>query len=117
MEQMAGALQSGVVVVDANGEILWVDENTRRRVDGELTRLQLPLKKEEARVAINCMLAAVDIEVAGEPQPLTVIQAVEREPGAVDLHRILAAVEEVMTDSSWFTGPMLEKLKAALQAA
>lgn len=117
MEQMAGALQSGVVFVDANGEILWVDENTRRRVDGELTRLQLPLKKEETRVAIDCMLATVDIDVAGQTQPLTVIQAVEREPGALDLHRLLAAVEDVMADSSWFTGPMLEKLKAALQAA
>jgi DNA-binding CsgD family transcriptional regulator len=117
MQRMASALQSGLVFVDASGEILWVDEHTRRRVDGELTRLQLPLKKQDARVAIDCMLAAVDIEVAGEPRLLTVVQAVEREPGAVDLHRILAAVEEVMADSSWFTRPMLEKLKAALQAA
>jgi hypothetical protein len=115
-DSMASALQSGVVFVDASGEILWVDENTHRRVDGELTKLQLPLKKDDARVVINCMLAAVDIEVAGEPRLLTVIQAVESEPGAVDLPRILAAVEEVMADSSWFTGPMLEKLKAALQA-
>lgn len=116
-ERMASALQSGLVFVDASGDILWVDENTRRRVDGELTRLQLPLKKEDARVAVDCMLAAVDIEVAGEPQVLTVIQAVEREPGTVDVHRILAAVEDVMADPSWFTGPLLEKLKAALQAA
>jgi DNA-binding CsgD family transcriptional regulator len=114
---MASALQSGLVFVDASGEILWVDEDTRRRVDGELTRLPLPLKQEDARVAIDCMLATVDIEVAGEPQQMTVIQAVEREPGAADLHRILAAVEEVMADSSWFTRPLLEKLKAALQAA
>lgn len=117
MQRMASALQSGLVFVDASGEILWVDEHTRRRVDGELTRLQLPLKKQDARVAIDCQLAAVDVEVAGEPQLLTVVQAVEREPGTVDLHRILAAVEEVMADSSWFTRPMLEKLKAALQSA
>lgn len=117
MDRMASALQSGLVFVDASGEILWVDEHTRRRVDGELTKLQLPLKKEDARVAIDCMLATVDLEVGGESQLLTIIQAVDREPGALDLHRLLAAVEEVMADASWFTRPMLEKLKASLQAA
>lgn len=117
MNRMARALQSGLVFVDASGEILWVDEHTRRRVDGELTKLQLPLKREDARATIDCMLATVDLEVAGQPHPLTIIQAVDREPGALDLHRILAAAEEVMADSSWFTRPMLEKLKAALQAA
>jgi DNA-binding CsgD family transcriptional regulator len=117
MDRMASALQAGLVFVDASGDILWVDEHTRRRVDGELTRLQLPLKRQDARVAIDCMLATIDLEVAGEPQQLTIIQAVDREPGTPDLHRILAAVEEVMADSSWFTRPMLEKLKAALQAA
>jgi DNA-binding CsgD family transcriptional regulator len=117
VERMTSALQSGLVFVDASGEILWVDEHTRRRVDGQLAKLRLPLKKADARVAIDCMLAAVDIEVAGESRLLTIVQAVEREPGELDLHRILAAVEEVMSDSSWFTRPMLEKLKAALQAA
>lgn len=114
--RLATALQSGVVLVDTSGEILWVDEQTRRRVDGELTRLRLPLKKEDAKVSLDCMLATLDVEVAGKSQPLTVIQAIEREPAAVDVHRILTAVEEVMADPSWLTGPMLEKLKAALQA-
>jgi DNA-binding CsgD family transcriptional regulator len=113
---MANALQSGVVLVDSSGEIVWVDEITRRRVDGELTKLNLPLSRQDARIAVDCMLAAVDIEVAGQPRTLTVIQAVDTSVGTLDLHRILAAVEEVMTDSSWFTSPMLEKLKAALQA-
>jgi DNA-binding CsgD family transcriptional regulator len=117
MDRMASTLQSGLVFVDASGEILWVDEHTRRRVDGELTKLQLPLRREDARAAIDCMLATVDIEVAGEPQLLTIIQAVDREPGTVNLHRLVAAVEDVMADSSWFTRPLLEKLKAALQAA
>jgi len=115
--QMANALQSGMVLVDSNGAIVWVDEHTRRRVDGELAKLNLPLNRQDARIAVECMLAAVDIEVAGKPQTLTVIQAVEAPAGALDLHRILAAVEEVMADSSWFTRPMLEKLKASLQAA
>ena len=78
MRRMASALQSGLVFVDASGEVLWVDENTRRRVDGELTKLPLPLKREDSRVAIDCMLAAIDIEVAGEPRQLTIIQAVDR---------------------------------------
>jgi DNA-binding CsgD family transcriptional regulator len=114
---MANALQSGMVLVDSTGAIVWVDEHTRRRVDGELGKLNLPLNKQDARIAVDCMLAAVDIEVAGEPQTLTVIQALDTPAGALDLHRILAAVEEVMADSSWFARPMLEKLKAALQAA
>lgn len=114
--QMANALQSGMVLVDSNGAIVWVDEHTRHRVDGELAKLNLPLNRQDARTTVDCMLAAVDIEVAGKPQTLTVIQAVEP-AGALDLHRILAAVEEVMADSSWFTRPMLEKLKASLQAA
>src|SRR5687767_4028906 len=111
---MVRALQSGLVFVDASGEIIWVDEQTRRRVDGELGKLNLPLSKQDARITVDCMLAAVDIDVAGEPRTLTVIQAVDSQAGAVDLHRILAAVEEVMADSSWFTRPLVEKLKAEL---
>jgi DNA-binding NarL/FixJ family response regulator len=117
MNRLVTALQSGVIFVDSSGDVRWVDEHTRRRVDGELTKLQLPIKKEQARVVVECMLAMVDIDVAGESRPLTVIQAVDREADAPDLHRIMSAVEEVMADSSWFTQPMLEKLKAALQAA
>ena len=117
MDQIVSALQSGLVFVDSSGAIVWVDDNTRRRIDGELGKLNLPLSKQDARVSLDCMLGIVDIEVAGEPRMLTVIQAVDGQPDAVDLHRILAAVEEVMADSSWFTRPMLEKLKAALQAS
>lgn len=114
--QIVSALQSGLVFVDSSGAIAWVDEHTRRRVDGELGKLNLPLSKQDARVTVDCMVAAVDIDVAGEPRTVTVIQAVDTPAGALDLHRILVAVEEVMADSSWFTRPMLEKLKAALQA-
>lgn len=116
IDQFATALQSGLVLVDTSGAIVWVDEQTRRRVDGELAKLNLPLRKQDARASLECMLAAVDIEVAGEPRTLTVIQALDSQADALDLQRILAAAEEVMADSSWFTRPMLEKLKAALQA-
>jgi DNA-binding CsgD family transcriptional regulator len=114
--EVASALQSGLVLVDTSGAIVWVDEQTRRRVDGELGKLNLPLSKQDARASLDCMLAAVDIEVAGEPRTITVIQALDSQAAALDLHRILTAVEEVMADSSWFTRPLLEKLKASLQA-
>jgi DNA-binding CsgD family transcriptional regulator len=117
IDQIARALPSGLILVDSTGEVLWVDENTRRRVDGELAKLDLPLSKHDARVSVDCMLAAVDIEVGGIPQQLTVLQAVDSQAGALDIHRVMAAVEEVMADTSWFTQPLIEKLKAAMQAA
>ncbi|MET4175312.1 MULTISPECIES: hypothetical protein [unclassified Bradyrhizobium] len=35
-EQIASALSGGVILADADGQIVWMDEKTRRRVNGEL---------------------------------------------------------------------------------
>lgn len=115
ISQIAATLQAGLVFVDPAGEVLWMDDKTRRRIDGGLRKLELPLRKQDMRAAAECMLGVVEIEIAGEPQTLIVAQAVNSRSDAFDVHRIVAAVEEVVADASWFTIPLLDKLKARLQ--
>jgi len=39
LEQIASALGEGVVLVDAHGHVVWLDKNTRRRINGGLEHI------------------------------------------------------------------------------
>ena len=64
-EPIASALRTGVIVVDAGGQIVWIDDNTRRRMNGGLKNLALPFHKSEV-TAIDCFLAAFQVTINGE---------------------------------------------------
>jgi len=110
LEEIARALGNGVVLVDRSGEILWIDRATRRRIDGELGQLDLPLSWPPGR-AVDCFVAPVDLTINGERMSLCVLQ--EAAPRDGDGQDLLAALEAIMADSaSWFTRTVLDKLKA-----
>ncbi|WIM09320.1 LuxR C-terminal-related transcriptional regulator [Enhydrobacter sp.] len=110
LEAIARALGDGVVLVDRSGEILWIDRATRRRIDGELGKLDLPLPRPAGR-AIDCFAAPVDLTVNGERLSLCVLQ--EADARADSGQDLLAALETIMADSaSWLTRTVLDKLKA-----
>ena len=111
--QLASALQNGLIVVDAQGQVVWMDEATRRNVNGGLEDLRLPLDRDELAGA-DCFASAVDIRIHGEPVKLCVMQEVRRPDDSSS--ELVAAVEAVMSDSSWFTRTMVEKFKAWRQA-
>jgi DNA-binding CsgD family transcriptional regulator len=108
-EQLASALQNGLIVVDARGQVVWMDEATRGSVNGGLDDLKLPLSRDESAGA-DCFASAVDIRIHGQPMRLCILQEVPRPEDSS--YELVAAVEAVMSDSSWFTRTMVEKFKA-----
>lgn len=118
MEQIVGALGSGVIFVDAEGEVAWMDETTRRSIDGGLKELDLPVRKVDAGTTVDCFMTDVDVRIKGERRSLCVIQATpSQNPSDRELRNLIVAVEEMMADPSWFTRPLIEKLKAVRQAS
>lgn len=111
LERIGSAFQDGVVLADAAGTVVWMDRTARRRVNGELQNLSLPLNKT-AREAVDCFISPVAFTVNGERLTLGVIQ-VEEPRQSADL---IAVIEGVLADStSWFTRTIIEKLKAVGQ--
>ena len=109
LERIAVACQTGLVLVDAHGEVVWVDHNAKRRVNGELRDLHLPLSRADG-AAVDCFVSPVDLTVNGERITIGVIQEINGPKQASDL---MAAVETVVADStSWFTRTVMEKIKA-----
>jgi len=109
IERIASALGTGIILVSAGGEIKWVDEKTKARVDGQLRELTLPIRKWSSP-SIDCFVSTVDLEVGGKPIRLCVIQETEerRDSG----NELFGAIESIMSDSSWITRTIIDKLKA-----
>jgi DNA-binding CsgD family transcriptional regulator len=113
LEEIVSALNCGVIFVDSAGRIAWLDETTRRSVNGGLHDLALPVRKSD-RPSIDCFVSPVEVTVGGDRKTLCVIQqtAAHKETGL----DVVAAIETVMADTSWFTRAIVEKLKALRQA-
>ena len=110
-EQIASALSGGIILADADGQIVWMDEKTRRRVNGELQNLVLPLQKSDS-IAIDCFVEAANLTINGEPSVVCLIQ--ETREANRDL---LAAFEAVLADTSSFTRNVIDKLRGLRQTA
>jgi DNA-binding CsgD family transcriptional regulator len=113
LAQIASALAGGAIVVSASGEIVWIDENIRRRLNGGLEDLSLPVQRADGP-AVDCFIATVEVMIEGEAARICVVQEIdERKEPTRDL---IAAVEAVMSDTSRFTRTIVEKLKTLRQA-
>ena len=112
LARLSSAFQHGVVLVDGNGAIVWMDRTARRHVNGELRSLELPLARSES-ASVDCFISPVDLTINGECVTLGVIQEVEEKKQGPDL---MAAIESVLADStSWFTRTFMEKLRTVSQ--
>lgn len=108
LEQIVSALANGLVVVDSAGRIVWMDDRARCGIEGAL-HLSVPSAASE-RTGINCVVSTVEVTVEGERRTLCVLQqtAEQKEVG----HDFVAAIEAVMSDTSWLTRTIVEKIKA-----
>ena len=52
LKPIASALANGAILVDATGQIVWIDDNLRRRLNGGLQRLAFPLRRPDPRPRI-----------------------------------------------------------------
>ena len=111
-QRILEALRNGLIVVDAKGQVAWMDESTRRRVNGGLRDLALPIRRTDGG-AVECFMSTVDVTINGEPSLLCVIQ--ETSESNEPERDIIAAIQAVMADTSWFTRTIIEKVKALRQ--
>jgi DNA-binding CsgD family transcriptional regulator len=109
-EEIVSALSNGVIFVDGDGRIAWIDQGTRDRLNGGLKDLALPIQRDGR--AIDCFVSAVPVTINGEQSNVCVIQEAP-ESG----HDLISAIESVVADTSSFTRGIIEKLRGLRQAA
>jgi len=112
LEQLVSALADGAIFVDATGQIAWIDEKLRRRLNGGLQAVVLPARRSEA-LAVDCFVTTTEVVIDGQPSQVCVIQQTSerKEPS-----ELIAAIEAVMSDSSWLTRLIVEKFNALRQS-
>lgn len=111
LKRIGSALQDGIILVDGAGTVVWMDRIAKRRLNGDVQQLALPLAKAEG-ATIDCFVAPARLTVNGAELTLGVIQVEEPRPSA----DLIAMIESVLADStSWFTRTIVERLKAVGQ--
>lgn len=114
-ERIVASLRNGLLVVDAGGQVIWMDDALRRRIDGQLSKLPLPLSRQS--VSLECFVTTTQIDLDDEPQELCVVQAISSEEARErDARPVFDAIQAVLAEPTWLTQALLEKLKASLQA-
>jgi DNA-binding CsgD family transcriptional regulator len=113
LQRIVAALGSGIIFLDADQQIAWIDKRTRARLNGGIARLSEALRVLDAPDGINCSVSVGEVDINGEAATVCLIKArdVQTEPG----FDIVAAVESALADTSWFTRTIVEKLKALRQ--
>jgi DNA-binding CsgD family transcriptional regulator len=114
LERIVAALGAGVILLDSDREIAWMDKRTRARLNGGMEQLAATLRALNTSGGINCCLSAQEVMINGEAAIVCLIQENEV---AQDEHGYdaIAAIEAAMADTSWFTRTIIEKLKALRQ--
>jgi DNA-binding CsgD family transcriptional regulator len=108
IDRIVSALRNGVILVDSKGQVAWMDANIRRRVNGGLHDLDLPMVASGN--AVEGFMSPVEIALKGERTVVCIIQeSSEMKNSERDL---LAAIQAAMADTSLFARTVLEKLKA-----
>jgi PAS domain S-box-containing protein len=92
---------------------IWLDREGPRRLDSEIRRsgsarnVEIALQTK-AGEHLDALLSAETVSIHGQDCVLTVIQDItERKRGEIEL---IAAIEAVMQDTSWFSRTVIEKL-------
>ena len=121
LEQVAEALKRGIIMLDSNREIAWMDSQTRARLNGGAAQLAATLRGLDTTDGISCCLCAADVNVNGKAVTMCLIREIDSPIPESDSHReqgfdVVAAVEAALADtSSWFTRAVIEKLSALRQ--
>lgn len=116
LERIVTALGTGVILLDSDRNIAWLDERTRARLNGGSEQLAKALRTLELRGGAHCFLYVQDIVLNGETATICVI----RESDSLQdeqRYDVIAAIEAAMADTSWFTRTLIEKLKALRQTS
>jgi DNA-binding CsgD family transcriptional regulator len=107
LEPVVSALGTGVILLDGERQIAWMDERTRARLNGGMAQLAATLRAVEAADGIACTLAAHEVMINGEAALVCLIQEHAAASGAQGYDAIAAVEAAVRT--------IVEKLKALRQ--
>jgi DNA-binding CsgD family transcriptional regulator len=114
LERIAAALKTGIVLLDSERQVAWIDQRTQSRLNGGLEQFVANLKGGEPHNGLSCTIYTANIKVGGEPANLCVIQETDLKDRGMD---IVAAVETALADTSLFRDTIIGKLKALQQAS
>jgi DNA-binding NarL/FixJ family response regulator len=113
LERVVAALDAGVILLDSDRQIVWMDQATRTRLNGGMEDLASTLRALDVVANVSCSLSAHQVTFNGEATTICLIQqTVEHKEQGFDA---IAAVEAALADTSWFTRTIIEKLKALRQ--
>jgi PAS domain S-box-containing protein len=94
---------------------LWVDQADQKRIEerihkqGSLRNIDIQLRAG-GNTLFDCLLSAETVKISDEPCVLCVIQDITERKQSED--ELMAAIEAVMADTSWFSHGIVEKLTA-----
>jgi DNA-binding CsgD family transcriptional regulator len=113
LERIVSALGSGIIFLDADRQITWIDDRTRARLNGGLAPLAETLRVSDVPDGMSCSVSIAEVDINGEAATVCLIK--ERDAETEQGFDIVAAVESALADTSWFTRTIIEKLKALRQ--
>ena len=99
---------------------LWADKAAQRQLEqamertGSIRNLDLQLRAKDDTV-IDCLVSADIVTIHDERCVLCVMQDITERKRSQD--ELVAAIESVMTDTSWFSRSIVEKLAALRQSS
>lgn len=110
LENVLEALGRGVILIDAQREIVWMDDRTRTRLNGGTEQFAAALREVDSSQGVHCCLYVHEVAINGETTTVCLVEKSDVKPGDQGFDAI-AAVEAAMADASWFTRAIVEKLK------
>lgn len=114
LESILAALEQGVVLLDSDRQIAWIDGRTRVRLNGGVEQLAAALRRVDTSVGAHCCLCIHEVTINGEATAVCLVQE-SAAPNDEQGYDVIAAVEAAMADASWFTRAIVEKLKGFRQ--
>ncbi len=114
LERIAAALGAGIILLDSNRHIAWMDKRTRARLNGGIDQLAEVLRTLDAPHGITCHVYPAQVTINGEAAVVCLVQEIEeqKEQG----FDVIAAIEAAMSDTSWLTRTIIARLKALRHA-
>jgi PAS domain S-box-containing protein len=99
---------------------LWRDRSTEQRLqqtiekEGSVHHFDLSLRAKDG-ASLDCILSAESVTINDQPCVLCVMQDITDRKRSED--ELIAAIEAVMADTSWFSRSIVEKLAALRQTS
>ena len=116
--KLAGSAEEQVVGKSQRDLDLWSDKAALKAVeqalkkDGSLRNIDFRLKSRDGAL-VDCLLSTEAIDIGGVDCIMMVIQDITDRKRSED--ELMSAIEAVMTDTSWFSRGIVEKLAALRQ--